>query len=207
MGKTWGAKCFRHFGVPVHDADACVHSLLAPGGAGVNRVATAFPGVLSDDGGVDRARLSNRVLCDDDALDTLEAILHPMVHERQREFLAMHARRAAPLVVLDVPLLYETHGRARTDAVVVMSAPEFLQRRRALRRPGMTAKKLDAVLSRQTPDAVKCRVAEFVVSTAGPRGQSLRAIAAIVKVTRTLKGDVWSPAWGRFNHHRTTLNA
>ncbi len=207
MGKTWGAKCFRHFGVPVHDADACVHGLLAPGGDGVGPVSTAFPGVLNQAGGVDRIRLSDRVIGDDAALDTLEAILHPMVQERQRKFLTLHARAAAPLVVLDIPLLYETHGRARVDAVAVVSAPAFLQRRRVLRRPGMTAQKFDAILKRQTPDAVKRRVAEFVVSTAGPRGQSLRSIAVIVKVTRSLKGDVWSPAWGRFNHHGTETHA
>lgn len=196
MGKSWGSKCFRQCGVPVHDADACVHMLMAPGGAAVEVVAAAFPGVLNNGGGVDRAKLSAQVLGNDAALDTLEAILHPMVRERQRAFLATHARAATRLVVLDVPLLYETHGRARVDAAVVMSAPAFLQRRRVLRRPGMTAQKLTAILNRQTPDAVKRRVAEYVVSTAGPRGESLRNIAAIVKITRTLQGRVWAPGWG-----------
>lgn len=197
MGKSWGARCFRRLGVPVHDADACVHGLLAPHGEAVAEVEAAFPGVLDAAGGVDRLKLADRVISDDRALNTLEAILHPVVRERQRAFLARHARAARPLVVLDVPLLYETHGRSRVDAVVVVSAPAFLQRRRALRRPGMTDVKLRALLARQTPDEVKCRVAEFVVSTAGPRGQSLRRIAAIVKVTRNRRGDVWAPGWGR----------
>jgi len=197
MGKTWGAKCFAHFGVPVHDADRCVHALMAPGGQAVAAVAAAFPGVLGADGGVDRLKLAERALGEGGALNALEAILHPMVRDCQSQFLAVQARRRSPLVVLDVPLLYETDGRAEVDAVVVMSAPVFLQRRRALKRPGMTAEKLNAILARQTPDEVKRRVAEFVVSTAGPRGESLRRIAGIVKVTRGLQGRVWGPGWGR----------
>lgn len=197
MGKTWGAACFRRCGVPVHDADCCVHALLAPGGAAVVMVAAAFADVLGDDGGVDRAALSARVFEDDAALQTLEAILHPMVRDRQRRFLAVNARARSKLVVLDIPLLYETDAASRVDATVVMSAPEFLQRRRALRRPGMNAEKLNAILERQTPDEVKRRVAEFVVSTAGLRGQSLRRIEAIAKLTRGLPGRAWGPGWAR----------
>jgi len=206
MGKTWGAKCFRHFGVPVHDADACVHDLLRPGGEAVAAVNAAFAGVGDAHGGIDRRKLADRVFADPAAsgsaasaasLDRLEAILHPLVHKRQRRFLARHARAAAPLVVLDVPLLYETEGRSKVDAVVVMSAPKFLQRRRALRRPGMTEQKLNAVLARQMPDEVKRQVAEYGVMTNGSRGQSLRRIAAIIKETRVLRGVAWTPGWGR----------
>lgn len=196
MGKTWGSKCFRHAGVPVHDADACVHALLAPQGEAVAAVAAAFADVRSHDGGVDRLKLAARVFGDDAALDTLEAILHPMVRRRQRAFLAAHARRAVPLVVLDVPLLYETGGVTRVDAVAVMTAPAFLQRRRVLRRPGMTEQKFQAILNRQTPDSVKRQVADFVISTAATRGESLRQIVAVVKITRDRQGQVWSPAWG-----------
>jgi dephospho-CoA kinase len=110
--------------------------------------------------------------------------------------LAVHARLASPLVVLDVPLLYETGGAARVDAVVVMTAPAFLQRRRVLRRKGMTEEKFQAILDRQTPDAIKRRMADFVISTAATRGASLRQVAAVVKMTRYQDGRVWSPTWG-----------
>ena len=198
MGKTWGAKCFRHFGVPVHDADACVHALLRPGGEAVAMVAAAFPGVMDARGGIDRLKLSDMAFGDSAALDTLEAMLHPLVRQSQRRFLAAQRRAAASLVVLDVPLLYETQGRAKVDAVVVMSAPKFLQRRRALRRSGMTEQKLNVIMARQMPDEIKRRVAEYGVMTNGPRGQSLRQIAAIVKETRTLRGEAWNPGWGRW---------
>jgi dephospho-CoA kinase len=197
MGKSWGAQCFRHFGVPVHDADECVHRLLGAGGGAVEKVMAAFPGMGTVAGGVNRLMLADEVFKDTAALNTLEAILHPMVRDSQRRFLARHARAASPLVVLDVPLLFETGGRARVDAVVVMSAPSFLQRRRALKRPGMTAAKFEALLARQTPDDVKRRVAEFLVSTAGLRAQSLRAIGAVVKLTHGRRGEVWGPGWGR----------
>lgn len=197
MGKTWGARCFRLLGVPVHDSDACVHALMAQGGAAVGEIAAAFAGVADGLGGIDRAKLGARVLGDDRALDALEAIVHPRVHASQRSFLEDHARRGSPLVVLDVPLLYETGGRARVDAVAVVSAPPFLQRRRALRRRGMTEQKFQAILARQTPDEIKRRVAEFVVTTGGPRGESLRQIAQVVKVVRAQRGRVWGPHWGR----------
>lgn len=197
MGKSWGAKCFRHLSVPVHEADHCVHQLLGVGGKAVARVEATFPGVTKPSGGIDRVKLSARVFGNDEALDTLESILHPLVHAEQRSFLARHARAGSPLVVLDVPLLYETGGVARADAVVVMSAPKFLQCRRAMSRPGMTPETFGAILERQVPDGVKRSVADFVVSTGGLRGESLRQIAAIVKIARGLQGHVWSPAWGR----------
>jgi dephospho-CoA kinase len=196
MGKTWGAKCFRQFGVPVHDADACVHDLMRPNGPAVADIAQAFAGVLNKDGGIDRAKLSDLVFADEAALKTLEAIIHPLVRQSQRRFLARHCRAGTPLVVLDVPLLYETQGRACVDAAVVMSAPAFLQRQRVLRRRGMSLEKLNAILDRQIPDDVKRRVAEYVVLTHGPRGQSLRAVLSVVKVLRTQNGSVWGPSWG-----------
>lgn len=197
MGKSWGATCFRHLGIPVHEADRCVHQLLGVGGKAVAVVEAAFPGVQKPSGAIDRAKLSARVFGKDEALDALESILHPLVHEQQRRFLAKHARAGSSVVVLDVPLLYETGGVFRVDAVVVMSAPEFLQCRRALSRPAMTADTFGAILERQVPDGAKRSVADFIVSTGGPRGESLRQIAAIVKIARGLKGHVWSPAWGR----------
>jgi len=196
MGKTWGARCFRRLGVPVHDADACVHRLMGSQGAATQKIGMIFSGVIGADGSVDRQKLANCVLGDDVALERLEAIVHPLVHQQQRQYLQRCRRRSVPLVVLDIPLLYETESRARVDAVVVMSAPQMLQRQRVLRRAGMTTKKLNAIQNRQMPDSIKRKLAEFVVSTAGTRGQSLRQIAKVVKICRTLKGEVWGPHWG-----------
>jgi len=197
MGKTWGAKCFRYFGVPVHDADVCVHRLMGPGGAATDQVEASFPGVIDKGGGVDRQKLADQVLGDDRGLNRLEAILHPLVRQDQRRFLQNRQRRGARLVVLDIPLLYEINSRPRVDAVVVMSAPERVQRQRVMRRVGMTEKKLQTILDRQVPDEIKCRLAEFVVTTGAARGQSLRQIAKVVKVCRSQKGHAWTPGWGR----------
>ncbi|OEJ64419.1 dephospho-CoA kinase [Magnetovibrio blakemorei] len=195
MGKTWGTKCFRRLGVAVHDADACVHRLMAPNGKATAQVAKAFPGVMNDQGAIDRQKLGAWVLNDTPALDKLQAMLHPLVRQNQRKFLAQCQRRGAPLVVLDIPLLFETHARSRVDSVVVMSAPASVQRQRVLRRPGMSPAKFEAILARQVPDEVKRQLAEHLVFTGATRGQSLRQIAKIVKVTKTKKGHAWSPHW------------
>lgn len=197
MGKTWAAKCFRILGVPVHDADASVHALLAPGGAAVRPVLEAFADVGAQDGGVDRQKLGALAFGDDDALRALEAIVHPLVHDSERRFLERCARAQRAVVVLDIPLLFETDSRPLVDQAVVVSAPGRLQRRRALRRPGMTVDKLDAILARQVPDDVKRRVAEFVIQTGGPRARSLQGVAQVVKVAKSLKGRAWGPHWGR----------
>jgi len=197
MGKTWGAKCFRLYGAPVHDADVCVHRLVGPGGFATAQIEASFPGVIDNDGGVDRQKLADQVWGDDLALNRLEALLHPLVRQDQRRFLQCCQRRGARLAVLDIPLLYETDARPRVDAVVVMSAPERVQRQRVMRRAGMTDNKLRAILERQAPNEIKCRLAEFVVTTGATRGQSLRQIAKIVKVCRSLKGQAWAPDWGR----------
>lgn len=197
MGKTWGAKCFRFHGAPVHDADGCVHQLMGPGGSATALIEASFPGVIDSDGGVDRQKLADHVLGNDLALTALEALLHPLVRQDQRRFLQSCQRRGVRLAVLDIPLLYETDGRPRVDAVVVMSAPERIQRQRVMRRAGMTEKKFQAILKRQAPNEIKCRLAEFVVTTGATRGQSLRQIAKVVKVCRPLKGQAWAPHWGR----------
>lgn len=197
MGKTWAAKCFRHFGVPVHDADACVHGLLAPGGAAVESVLARFEDVADGSGGVDRVKLSNIVFDGGQGLRDLESLIHPLVRARQQAFLAAQARAGARLVVLDIPLLYETGSSVLVDATVVVSAPAFIQHRRVMKRVGMSEEKLGNILRRQTPDAIKRQVADYLVSTAGPRGQSLRAIGQIVKVAKTLTGYTWGPHWGR----------
>lgn len=197
MGKTWGGKCFALNGVPVHDADACVHRLLAPGGAAVAEVSAVFPGVEGAHGGVDRRKLSDQVFGDRRALALLEHILHPQVHADQHRFLARHARAGQALVVLDIPLLFETGAQNRVDAVVVMSTSHEVQAQRALRRPNMTVEKFYAILALQTPDAIKRLGAEFVVLTGGPQGQSLRQVTEVVKVVKQRRGKVWGPGWSR----------
>ena len=164
MGKTETAKMFARLGIPVYDADAAVHRLYEPGGGAVEPIAEAFPGTVVD-GRVDRAELTKRVTVDKDAFKKLETIVHPLVGLQQREFLERAAAEGAELVVLDIPLLFETGGHARVDAVVVVSAPHHVQRARVLERPGMTADKLDHILSRQVPDAEKRAQAHFVVET------------------------------------------
>lgn len=199
MGKTTAALALRRMGIPVHDADAVVHRLLAAGGAGVEPVAAAFPGVRNAAGGIDRRELGRRVFGDPAALRALEAILHPLVVRSARGFLARAAARRERLVVLDIPLLFETGGERRCDGVIVVTAPEFVQRARVLRRPGMTAQRLAGIAARQTPDAEKRRRADFLVPTGLDRRTSLRALARIVRVMRRrgrARGCCGRRGWG-----------
>jgi len=190
MGKTEAAKVFRRLGVPVYDSDAEVHRLFEPGGAAVEAIARAFPGTVKD-GRVDRDRLGARVLGDRQALARLEQIVHPLVRAGQIAFLKRAARRRAPLVVLDIPLLFETGGEAACDAVAVVSAPAFVQRHRVLARPGMSLDKLDQVLARQMPDAQKRQRADFIIETGLGKAHSLRRIRRIVGILKNRKGHVW----------------
>lgn len=184
MGKTTATNALRRMRIPVHDADAAVHRLLARGGAGVIPVAAAFPGLLTGSGAIDRGELGRRVFADQAALLRLEAILHPLVAKATRRFLASAAAQRARLVVLDIPLLFETGGERRCDAVAVATAPGFVQRARVLGRSGMTAKRLAGIVARQTPDAEKRRLADFIVPTGLDRRTSLRALARIIRVLR-----------------------
>ncbi len=163
MGKSATAAMFRARGVPVHDADACVHALYGPGGAAASVIGEAFPWTLAPDGSVDRAALRNAVLGEPDRLRRLEALVHPLVRAARDDFLATHA--AAPLVVLDVPLLFETGGEAGCDAVAVVTAPPEVQRARVLARPGMTEEAFAQILSKQMPDAEKRRRADHLIET------------------------------------------
>lgn len=183
MGKTTAANMLRRLGVPVHDADATVHRLLGRGGAAVPLVEAAFPGVVRD-GAVDRAVLGRRVFEDPEALRRLEAILHPLVRRAERRFLARSAAARVPIVVLDIPLLFETGAERRCDATIVVTAPRFVQRARVLRRPGMTAARLAAIEARQMPDAEKRRRADFIVRTGRDRRATLRALTRIVRLMR-----------------------
>ncbi|MBB4618294.1 dephospho-CoA kinase [Sphingomonas abaci] len=164
MGKSTVAAMFAEQGVPVFDADAAVHRLQGPGGRLLAAIESAFPGTTGSLG-VDRPALSAAVMGDPAAFARLEAIVHPAVAEERAAFLADHVD--APLVVFDVPLLFETGGDARVDRVVVVSAPEDIQRRRVLARPGMTEARLAAILARQWPDAEKRARADFVIPTGG----------------------------------------
>jgi dephospho-CoA kinase len=162
MGKSTTARFFAEEGVPVHDADAVVHRLYE--GEAVNAIEAAFPGTTAD-GKVDRNKLAARVLGDAAALRRLEAIVHPLVQEAERRLLAEAAANGERVAVLDIPLLFETGGDRRVDAVVVVSAPPEVQRARVLARPGMTIEKLESILSKQMPDAEKRRRADFVVDS------------------------------------------
>ncbi|NVN85904.1 MAG: dephospho-CoA kinase [Rhodopseudomonas sp.] len=162
MGKSTTAKLFAEAGVPVYDADATVHMVYD--GEAVPAIEAAFPGTTVD-GKVDRAKLSAQVVHDPAAMQRLEQIVHPMLGAYHRKFLDDAERSGAPIAVVDVPLLYETGGEKRVDAVVVVSTTPELQRERILARDNMTPEKLDAILARQLPDAEKRKRADFVVDT------------------------------------------
>jgi dephospho-CoA kinase len=184
MGKSTAAAVLRALGLPLFDADQVVHRLLEPNGAAAGPVAAAFADVGSDTGGIDRALLGRRVFADRAALARLEAILHPLVRREEKRFLAQARSRRSPVVVLDIPLLFETGGERFCDYVLVVSAPKFLQRQRVLRRPGMSEDRFAAILAKQMPDAEKQRRADFVVRTGLDRKQSLHRLRAIVRLLR-----------------------
>lgn len=162
MGKSTTAKLFAEEGVPVHDADAAVHGLYED--EAVAAIEQAFPGTTSG-GKVDREKLGRRVVGDAAALKRLEMIVHPLVRASSERFLAEAKARGEPVVVLDIPLLYETGGEDRVDAVVVVSAPADIQRQRVLERPAMTVDKLESILAKQLPDDEKRRRADFIVDS------------------------------------------
>jgi dephospho-CoA kinase len=184
MGKTTAAGMLRRMRVPLFDADAEVHRLLAPGGTAVRRVDAAFPGVRDAVGGIDRRRLGQRVFGNPPALRRLERILHPLVRTAEWRFVAQGRARGERLVVLDIPLLFETGGDTRCDYVLVISAPAWLQRQRVIRRPGMTPERLAAILRAQMPDREKRRRADFVVTSGLGRAVTLRQLRAIVRILR-----------------------
>ena len=184
MGKSTAAAMLRRLGVPVFDADLAVHRLLAPSGAAVPAVSTAFPDVKTEVGGIDRVLLGQRVFTDPMALRRLEKILHPMVAAEEKRFLARLRARREPLAVLDIPLLFETGAERRCDYVLVVSVPPLVQRQRVMRRPGMTEIRLAAILRKQMPDHRKRQRADFVVPTGAGRGQTLRRLKSIVRLLR-----------------------
>ena len=180
-GKSTTAKMFARRGVPVHDADAAVHRLYR---GAVEPVEAAFPGVTVD-GAIDRARLSERVVGDPAALARLEAIVHPLVRESEDAFLAREKARGTRLVVVDVPLLFETSQADRAGVLVVTTVAPEIQRARVLARPGMTAAKLEALLARQMPDAEKRKRAHFLVDSGHGLEAAERQVDAILRALST----------------------
>jgi len=182
MGKSTTARLFAEAGVPVHDADAAVHKLYE--NAAVGAIEAAFPGTTKA-GKVDRVALGQRVLGDPAALQKLESIVHPLVREAEGRFLAETEAAGAKVVVLDIPLLFETGGESRVDAVVVVSAPPEMQRARVLER-GVSPERLEALLARQMSDAEKRRRADFVVDSSQgiehARAQVHSILAAVAKM-------------------------
>jgi dephospho-CoA kinase len=162
MGKSTTARMFTDLGVPVWDADACVHALYAQGGAAVAPIAAAFPQAIRD-GAVDRAALKTILSTDKQALSRLESIVHPLTTQSRAAFVAAHPQ--APLILLDIPLLFETGADQACDAVLVVTTPPELQRARVLERGTMSPEALDLILSRQMPDAEKRARADYVIET------------------------------------------
>jgi dephospho-CoA kinase len=183
MGKSTTASMFAEAGVPVYDADAEVRRLYGPGGAAVAPVEAMFPGVVVD-GTVDRGRLADRVLGDSAALARLNGVVWPLMGAARESFFESARTAAAPIVVLDIPLLLETRGEASVDKVVVVSAPAETQRARVLARPGMTPAKLEAILAAQMPDAQKRALADFIIDTSQGLGPARARVAEILAVLR-----------------------
>ncbi len=181
MGKTTASAMFADAGVPVHDADEAVHRLYAGRAAPI--IEAAFPGTVAD-GMVDRQKLGAAVIGNDAAMKKLEAIVHPLVREEEQAFLRAAEAKGAPIVLLDIPLLFETGGEKRVDRVVVVSAPEDVQRERVLTRPGMTQEKFDAILARQTQDAEKRARADFVLDTSGSFDGLRRQVNDVIEKLR-----------------------
>jgi dephospho-CoA kinase len=190
MGKSTTAAMFREAGIPVYDADAAVADLYLKGGAAVAPLEAAFPGVTKD-GAVDREALRQRVLGDDAAMAKLNSVVHPLLGQDRIDFFAKAEAAKADMVVLDIPLLFETGGDANMDAVVVVTAPPEMQRERVLAREGMTPERLDAILARQVADAEKRARAHFVVDT----GRGLDAARAqVAEIIATMRDPARRPA-------------
>lgn len=178
MGKSTVAAMFRDLGVPVFDADAAVHELQGPGGVLVPAIEAAFPGTTGPKG-VDRQKLGAAVFGDTEALKRLEAIVHPAVGAKRGEFVAAHAEQ--PLIVFDMPLLYEKGSGIMVDAVVVVSASPLAQRQRVLARPGMTEEKFEQILALQVPDAEKVARANYVIDTDSTLAETRQAVTNLVR--------------------------
>lgn len=187
MGKTATAGLFRDLGIPVHDADGAVHLLYRT--TAVQPIGAAFPAAIVA-GVVDRKILGAEVLNDPEKLRLLESIVHPLVRQMERDFLRRAEEKRADLAVLDIPLLLETGGETRCDAVIVISAPAHIQKERVMARSGMTEEKFNAVLAQQMPDAEKRRRAHFVVDTSRGFADARRQVRSIIRCLAGRPGRV-----------------
>lgn len=192
MGKSNAAAVFRDAGIPVCDADHEVHMLYD--GAAAEPIEAAFPGTTVD-GKVDRAKLSATLLAKPIGFKTLEEIVHPLVHAAERDFLRREAARGATMAVIESPLLFEVDTANKVDVIVVVSATTEVQKQRVLERPGMTEAKLEAILVRQMPDAVKRSRADFVVDTNGPVADTKARIMALIKELALMKRSAFQEHW------------
>ncbi|WP_275786740.1 dephospho-CoA kinase [Pararhizobium gei] len=186
MGKSTVAAMFADHGVPVNDADAIVHTLYQ--GTAAALIEAHFPGSTAN-GVVDRKALSKTLAEHPSAFKILEGIVHPLVREAEQRFLADHRALNTPLVLLDIPLLFEAGGADRVDAVVVVTCDEAIQKERVLKRPGMTEEKLALILSRQMPDADKRAKADYIIDTSGDLDSSRRQVADVIRQVASQKGS------------------
>jgi dephospho-CoA kinase len=192
MGKSTASKRFAALGFPVCDADALVHDLYRT--TAVAPIEAAFPGVVKD-GSIDRATLSAQLMAEPSGFKRLEAIVHPLVHTAERDWLHQAKRTGAAMAVLEIPLLFETGGEKRCDVTVVVSAPAHMQRARVLARAGMTEAKLDGILARQLPDAEKRRRATFVVDTGGTHAETEAGVDRVVAELHGRVGTAFATHW------------
>lgn len=187
MGKTETAKMFAARGIPVFDSDAAVHALYAEGGEAVSAIEKLAPSAISH-GGVDRRQLAILIQADATLLPKIEAVVHPLVKARQKAFLARAEAAGCDIAMLDIPLLFETGREADVDVVIVVSTHKDLQRARAMQRPGMTAEKLDFIMSRQLPDEEKRRRADYVIDTSVSLADTAREVDSVITDMRSRAG-------------------
>lgn len=191
MGKSTAANLFREFGIPVHDADAATHELLGINGGAVAKIETLFPTTAeqNDQGQkyISRQKLGQIVFKDDAALKKIEAILHPLVRAKTDIFVKEQANKGTELVVLDIPLLYETNGEGRCDAVLVVYTSDMIQRKRVLARTGMTVERLEAILAKQIPATEKLKRADFSLSMEDGIDEAKARIKAMMPQFKTIK--------------------
>lgn len=195
MGKSTAAARIRALGIGVCDADGIVHKLYKPCGAAVASIEAAFPGTTSVEGGVDRQKLAAELLANGSAFKRLEEIVHPLVHAAERSFLHEKIAKGRNKAVLEIPLLFETGGDKRVDVTIVVSAPPAIQRQRVLERPGMTAEKLEQIISRQMPDEEKRSRADFIVDTSRSIPETEAQIDRIFAQLEGRQGTAFATHW------------
>jgi dephospho-CoA kinase len=190
-GKSTVASMFQTHKVPVLDSDATVHNIYRA--EAVHPVSTAFPGVLGPDGAIDRAALSQKVLGKKEALQKLESIVHPLVQARKTDWLQQQCQEQHPLVVLDIPLLFETGAEKNCDAVLVVVCDDDAQEERVLKRPGMTVEKFKTIRQRQMHTTEKQKRADFVIDTMQTLEETQRHVEELIKLCETRQGTVFIP--------------